>query len=460
MLLNRMASVLVALVCAAVLCCAGCRDGKLHPSPRTPVPPQPRPNILFITVDALRADYTGCIGGKPFTSAMDEVSDMGVLFSRCISSTSVTGPSISAMMTGSMPHRINYQFNAMPLDPRLFTLAEILNFAGYDTAGFPGTSLLSSDYGFQQGFDFFDNDFDRSEYASNYWKPGEIMTDSVIRWIDNRKSRKPFFAWIHYFDPHDPYIAHYGERAGQEYTYEFLNDLYIRQDPGLVRAELEGILEFYSQEVFYTDRQIARVLKHLRDKSLLSNTLVVITADHGEELFQHDLFYGHGRSLNHAVLHVPLIIMFPGKKYSGTRVDTVVRTIDIFPTILEQAGQRAPRSSQGRSLMPLITGAERAPRPAFSTREPLSFYKNGRAAALTEAEWKFIYFENEPGRLYNLKIDPMEFENVADSHPAVVKRMRALTLKNTLEDSGYIPPVEPEFDGRDYRMLKSLGYLK
>ena len=450
----------LAFLCAAAFGCAGCRDGKPHSGPQPPVPPRPRPNILFITVDALRADYTGRIGGKPFTRALDEASDMGVLFSQCVSSTSVTGPSISAMMTGSMPHRINSQFNAMPLDPRLFTLAEILDSAGYDTAGFPGTSLLSSDYGFQQGFDFFDDTFDRTEYATNYWKPGEIITESLIRWIDNRKSRKPFFAWIHYFDPHDPYIAHYGERAGQEYTYEFLNDLYIRQDPGLVQAELDGILEFYSQEVFYTDRQIARVLKHIRDKGLLANTLVVITADHGEELFQHDLFHGHGRSLHHTALHVPLVIMFPGKKYAGTRVDTTVRTIDIFPTILEQAGQRAPRSAQGRSLLPLITGAERAPRPAFSTREPLSFYKNGRAAALTEAEWKFIYFEKEPGRLYNLKKDPKEFEDAAGSNPAVVKRMRAQTLKNTLDDPGYIPPVEPEFRGRDYRMLKNLGYLK
>lgn len=460
MLSNRIIPSVCALVCLLALCCAGCRSGRQASRASTPEPMPPPPNILFITVDALRADYTGSIGNKPFTHTMDEIAAQGVVFTRCISAASVTGPSVAAMMTGIMPHRINYQFNAVPLDPGLFTLPEILNFAGYETAGFPGTSLLSSDYGFNQGFDVFEDSFNRSEKATNHWRPAEPVTDAVLKWLDTRDAAKPFFAWIHYFDPHDPYTAHYGERAGQEFTHDYLYDLYLKQDPERIKKELPDIIEFYSQDVFYADQAISRIMKRLQDNRLISNTLVVIVADHGEELFQHDLYHGHGRTLYDAVLHVPLIIMFPAKQYAGTRVTGVTRTIDILPTILEQAGRGIPANVQGQSLLPLITGREKESRPAYSIREPLAFYSNGKAASLTESEWKYIHFTREPGRLYNLKRDPGEFVNVAPDHPEVAERMRKAILKNTLDDPGYIPPVEPELSGRDFRALKDLGYIR
>lgn len=443
-----------------MLFCMGCRSGR-HTKPLVPDKVvQPPPNILFITIDTLRADHIGRIGHKPITPVMDQIADNGVLFTRCISAESITAPSIASMMTGIMPHRIDFQYNAMTLKDNLFTMAEILSYGGYETAGFPGASLVSSDYGFDQGFDTFVDTFDRSKFETNYWRPAEPVTDDVLNWLQSRDKAKPFFAWVHYFDPHAPYNAHYGARAGQSFTYQELYALYIAQDPAKVHSQINDILNFYAQEVFYTDEQIGRIMQYLQTHALLENTMVVITADHGEELFLHDLFHGHGRTLNDIVLNVPLIIRFPSKQFAGRRVDSVVRTIDVFPTILGQAGRPVPETAQGRSLLPLATGVEKGSRIAYSIREPLAFYQDGNAAAMTTPEWKYIAFHNGPGRLFNLVEDPDEFIDVVDLYPDIVKKMKNSIFENIFEDPGYIKPVEPELSGADSRLLNELGYIR
>jgi len=447
-------------MCFLAFLCAGCRGGddtKHKPEPRASNPP---PNILFITIDTLRADYVGKIGNKPITPIMDQVANNGVLFTRCISAESITGPSIASIMTGIIPHRIDVQYNAVTLHDKLFTLAEILSFGGYETAGFPGASLVSSDYGFDQGFDAFVESFDRTQFETNYWRAAEPVTDDVLKWIQGRDASKPFFMWVHYFDPHAPYNAHYGERAGESYTYEELYKLYIAQDPARVDAEINDILNFYAQEVYYTDQQIGRIIQYLQMNALLDNTMIVITADHGEELFMHDLFHGHGRTLNDIVLNVPLIIRFPHRRYAGRRVDSVVRTIDIFPTILGQAGRGVPEPVQGRSLFPLATGAEKGVRTAFSIREPIAFYQDGHAASMTTAEWKYIYFHNGPGRLFHIVEDPGEFTDLSKLYPDIEKRMKNSIFENIFNDPGYIHPVEPELSGVDRRLLNELGYIR
>jgi choline-sulfatase len=420
-----------------------------------------KPNVVLITIDTFRADRVRGIGnGARYTQMIDRLADRGVLFTDCIAAAPVTGPAITAILTGAFPTRTGVRYNLQQLPTSTRTIAGVLTKAGYATAGFVSTSMLDGEFGFGKQFDYYRDKVDEAYSDTQYERDAKDLNAEAIPWIHAHSTGRPFFIWIHYFDPHYPYKARYGADAGKSYSEKFLYDLYKKQDIKTIKREYPKIVSYYDQELFYTDKQVGKVLHELERLKILNNTLVIVTGDHGEELFEHENFFGHARSLYNTVLHVPLIIRLPGGKPAGKRCSLTIRTIDIFPTILEVAGIKPPSGMQSESLLPVISGAEKAPRPAFSLREPYDFFWEGNAVAVNYGPWKLMDFEKTGDRLFNLDKDPKEVKNILKSSPLQERELRSLIENNLYKDEQYKPSAAPRLSEKNKKTLKTLGYLK
>ena len=423
--------------------------------------PAARTNVVLITVDTFRADYLHSLGqGQQYTKSLDKLAERGVLFHRCISAASVTGPSVTSIMTGDYPVRTGVQYNMQPLPDSLNTLARVLKGHGYHTAGFVATTMLARKQKFNLGFDEFTDRVDQNYAPGHYERSAEDLTADVLTWLRAQPADRPFFLWVHYFDPHFPYQKRFGPDAGETWSctdLDFLEDL----DSEAYQTQVGKIAGAYRQEIFYTDRYIGNLLEAIRARGLLDNTLIVATADHGEELFEYGRYCGHAASLHDVVLNVPLIMSLPGGEHAGGHVRDVIRSIDIFPTVLDILDLSAPAPVQGQSLLPRIQGtSDAAAPPAVSQRAPHDFHPGGPASAVTTDTWKYIQFERADNRLYDLKDDPREFDDLIADEPAVVQQMQRRLADHRKAAGAKTTRKPPRLSPKQKRALKSLGYIE
>jgi arylsulfatase A-like enzyme/Tfp pilus assembly protein PilF len=398
------------------------------------------PNLLLVTIDTLRADHVGVYGAATgATPALDALAARGVRFDQVQTAAPLTGPAHATILTGLYPPmhgvRNNVVFNLDQKDP---TLATRLKQHGYRTAAFVGAYPVAAAFGFNQGFETFDEEFHESN-------PGEQgaerraneVADAAIRWLegpaeDARRDRDaPFFAWLHFYDPHAPY-----------------------DPPPPYRERFAG--RPYDGEIAFTDAQVQRVLDALDRSGRTQNTVVVVLADHGEGLGDHHELT-HAVLIYQSTLRVPMIVAGPGMP-SGRVVSSRVGTIDVVPTVLGLLGFPAERSLLGRDLRPLIAGRDLAGDPLYA--ESLFGRLSCRWAALrgwVKDDWKLI--SGVEPELYNLAEDPREERNLARDQPERVAKMReelqrALGRLAPGGDKADALRVTPEQEQR----LRSLGY--
>src|SRR3954451_3650236 len=286
-----------------------------------------RPNLLLITIDTLRADHVGAYGATTgATPALDALAARGVRFDQVQTAVPLTGPSHATILTGQYPPTHGVRGNVVfTLGDTYPTLATRLKRRGYATAAFVGAYPVAAAFGFGQGFDTFDEEFHESGAAdTGAERRANEVADASLRWLEGRRD-DPFFAWIHFYDPHAPYDppAPYRER--------------FASSP-------------YDGEIAFTDSQVGRVLESVRASGHDRDTIVMVLADHGEGLGDH-------HELTHAVLtyqstmRVPWIVAGPGIA-AGQNVRARVATIDLVPTALALLGAEADRSLLGRDLRP------------------------------------------------------------------------------------------------------------
>ena len=299
-------------------------------------------NVVLISIDTLRADHLGSYGhAAARTPVLDGLAARGARFERATSVMPLTLPSHSSLMTGTFPTFHGVRDNGgFYLSDEAETLAEVLAVQGYATAGFVAAFVLDSRWGISQGFGHYFDDFDLAEQRDAkgmdaIQRPGRDVVDQAINWLDRRAesvdSKSPFFTWLHLYDPHTPYTA---------------PDDLARQFP----ATREGA---YDAEIAETDRQIGRLFEHLKSLGELDDTLVVVVADHGEMLGEHDEVT-HGFFIYEAATHIPMIFSGPG--VDPTVVPDQVRIIDVMPTVLDLLGKSPSSAVQGASLLPLLRG--------------------------------------------------------------------------------------------------------
>jgi arylsulfatase A-like enzyme/cytochrome c-type biogenesis protein CcmH/NrfG len=431
---------LVRWLCVVALVILGsCKssDNKTAPASEG-VSPQRQLNLVLVTIDTLRADRLGCYGySKIETPNLDKFARKGVLFENAVSQSPLTPPSHASMFTGMYPtvHKVR-NTGGFILKPSNTTLAEILQQQGWETAAFVGASVLKKRFGFDQGFAVYDDQMpepDASGMASDYpERPAGEVVDRAIGWLDSQ-SGKPFFVWVHVFDPHTPY-----------------------NPPSPFREKYRG--RPYDGEVAYTDQQLGRLFEALERKSPPQNTLIAVLSDHGESLSEHGE-YTHGVFLYDSTLRIPFMMAGPGVP-AGLRVKQQARTIDLLPTLLELMGGKAPQGVQGTSLAPAFAGKDAATKYSYAeTLFPKVNMGWAELRGIRTNRWKYIRAPRP--ELYDLVQDPTETTNVIASHSTEVQELEA-QLKAVTASGGSQGSEKVEtalVDRRTMEQLKSLGYL-
>lgn len=462
-----------------------------------------RLNILLITLDALRPDHLGCYGYKRNTSPnIDKLAKEGIMFTQAIAQGTWTPPSTVSIITSTYPSMHQVVWYGDSINPEISTLTEIFKRQNYHT-GFISFSILNTIIGLNRGFDVFNADIENED--------AHKLTQKAIKWLKRNKN-KPFFLWLHYWDTHLPY------KASPPYDKIFLNDG-IYYDEKIKNLSLSdsnicvkcipkyGIKDNITDGNYYisqydgairsVDNQIGFLVNALKRLRLYKNTLIIISADHGELLGENDIYFQHGVVFSDAILKVPLIITHNKLIPKNKVINCQVQSIDIVPTILEILKIDKPPSMQGFSLLPVILGRNNYP-SAYAF-----LYANEAAYGLRTSEWKLIYsdwekagsfIEQKMGRgningeglpflieylrsylhkekkelpsseyiLFNLKQDPQEQVNLIN-----LEKERFMILKEKLGEflnlgnhTLSITKIRKPLDKEMEEKLRSLGYVQ
>lgn len=425
-------------------------------------------NVVLITIDTLRADRLGCYGGMfAETPNIDRLAGRGVLFANAFASMPLTLPSHTSILTGLYPKSHGVLSHAYTLEEDKTTLAEYLKVQGYRTGAFVSSHVLDSRYGIGQGFDSFWRRYNYNSEEANRIRANsgfDILTEAVGLYLAT-ESEKPTFAWVHWFHPHKPYEPPKDQRIKYDYrantnlqadklTLEQLWKGYI----DLSDEDIQSLRGLYDGEVAYTDLQVGILLDQLEQSGMADRTIVILTADHGEMLYERDRYFGHDIMLYDPSITVPLIIAAPGIADGGRIVQSTVRSIDIVPTLLAMLGIASEETLDGRSLTTVFEGEELedipvlvelfGPKPNWKTEPRHSVRYNG---------WKIIEEDGSDFRqLYWLADDPYELTNRAESDPEKYAEMKKL-----LDDvrAGSADVNFPELSEEERKVLESLGYM-
>lgn len=442
------------------------------------------PNVLFITVDTLRADHLGCYGYRRNTSPrLDRLAREGVLFTQAAVQWPKTTPSLASMLTGTYGHYNGVLNNVrQPIHPHFLMLPELLVDGYYDTVGIVTNGNLAREFHFDQGFRTYVETWQASSAKGD--RDAADVTGAAVSWLRRKGRDRKFFMWLHYYDPHAPYIPppgfdemfvgddHYdpSRRARLNPTKDAdIGGIPERAHLG-ERTETDYYVAQYDAEIRFTDEQIGRVLDEVDALDLADDTLVVFTADHGESLGEHNYFFEHGRLPYDGCVRAPLIVRMPGLDPPRKVLDHPVELISIVPTVLEFAGLRPNPEAQGRSLIPLLRGDPAAAAPYAFTE---SGYRQNYQRMVRTDRWKLIYapdpgdqklMQGMPFELYDLRSDPGETRNLV-----AIERETALGLSRVLLD--WMAAARPahvqgkalgevELDPATEQNLRSLGYIQ
>jgi hypothetical protein len=340
---------------------AGARE--LGPTPQVD-------NVVLISIDSLRADHLGCYGNPHDTSpVIDGLARQGVRFTNAMSATSWTLPSHASMLTGRYLLSHGVISSADQLSADVPTLAETLQRAGLSTGGVVSSLWLQPRYGFKRGFDYYD---DSSVEGKAWWEELTLesapnVTSHALSWLQQQRGRR-FFLFVHFWDVHYDYSppAPYDKMFDPDYkgsvnAADFMHNKAIRK--GMPRRDLEHVLALYDGEIRWVDDHVAKILTALDELGLSDRTAVIVTADHGDEFFEHG-GKGHQRTLYREVMHVPLIMRVPGIT-GGRAVEDPVSLVDVMPTVLDLTRAMTPPGVDGRSLVPALMNGAGSPHNAI-----------------------------------------------------------------------------------------------
>lgn len=427
--------------------------------PATP----PRPDVLLISVDTLRADHLSVHGHARDTSPyLARLAREGIVFEQAQSTSSWTVPSVVSLVTGLHPEThgvVNGQGTEFGpvlqevVPEEAVLLAERLAAAGYRTFAVTTNDHLHEDFGFAQGFDHYQN-LGAADAAA--------VQQALSAWADELQGPEPRFIWLHLFDPHCPYHAREPWVAEYFPSYRRLGRQVPRVDwpgqylqmgiqPGTPRHLYVEAL--YDSEIRYLDQAVQAFVEQL---GIDDQDLLVLTADHGEEFLEHGKF-GHSDGLYQVLLHVPLLLCLPGRERAGQRIPTPVSLLDIYPTIETLLDLGASASLPGRSLVSL-TPNDLSPEPLLS-----SVVRHQETHSLRLEGWKLIHYPEAPASdlLFHLLRDPGEQENLAGSEPEHLVRMRDLLGEELRRArAGRLQPVRKPLNEAQIEALKALGYIK
>jgi arylsulfatase A-like enzyme len=454
----------------------------------------PRPNIVFILIDTLRADHLSMYGYSRQTAPnLTALARQGTVFTRMYASASATRPSVATIFSSLYPvvHKTNYVRDFM--SDSIVTLAEVLRDAGYETLGVSSNPNISPTFGYAQGFGEFR--VSRTESPFRFTRMGNVITniltyeqfssvfgerqemvpraktitDVTLGWAAQH-GQKPSFLYVHYIDPHAPYSPPPPYHQAFDYRSNpprRAGDLDPLQHlpAGKEREKVSRILDLYDGEILYTDQEVGRLLKGLEELGMLKNALVVITADHGEEFFEHGDI-GHSRTLYEEVLRVPFLLSWPGQLPAGGTYEEMAGLVDVMPTLLGLLGIAPPTGLQGLSFATQLTQhMDARPERKFFAQ----IINDGVASEMVRHQrYKLIRNnrgqQSDPEEFYDLQQDPLERTNLtsqAQSQVAAWRQELDLFNRFASQAAHLIPEGQAgKLDKDTEKALRSLGYIK
>jgi len=438
----------------------------------------PDKNVILIVIDTVRADRLGCYGSTAgMTPEIDRFSKNAVRFEQAFSHAPWTLPSIASLFTSQYPtqHGAGGHLGSFTiLRDDAVTIAELFKRAGSVTGAITNVLFLTEKFGMTQGFKTVDATVPESNILA---RRAGATTEAALRWLD-RHSSKPFFLFVHYFDPHLRYdppqpfrrrFADARDADSDDYIFGTVNDM-INLRRGLVMLDYRKVArleKLHNGEVAYTDAEVGRLLAGVSERNLEANTVIIITSDHGEEFYDHKGFE-HGHTLYDELLHIPLIIRAPGVEFmqantdmtqaQGLSVRTTVRQIDIAPTLCELVGIQPAPAFVGKSLVPFLMDRKGENRPVLS---------QGNMWGPSGSSWRKEGFKliqrssMESLQLFDINSDAREQNNIADKIPQKCDVMMAdLDLILQAISRRRTPNQAPELSQREIERLRSLGYIR
>jgi arylsulfatase A-like enzyme len=404
-------------------------------------PTEPKgPNLLLITVDTLRADALEPYGSPPgSTPAIARLAREAVVFDDAQSAASWTLPSFASLFTSQPVSTHGCADFRVRLSDSFETLAEMLVRQGWDTAAVISQIVVGRRHGLDQGFVHFDDAFVCGDDPAEQRVSSPYVTEQAQRFLEAKAAAgdgRPWFLWLHLFDPHAAYQLH----------------------PGFgLRVSTGSDVEKYTTEVGFTDAHVGRVLDTLDKLGLAADTVVVLTSDHGEEFGEHG-GRGHAHSLYAELVHVPLVVRAPG--IAPRRVSATVRSIDVYPTLCELLGLPIPATLAGESFLGAMRGGTLEQRAALAEMQAGGTGKS----SLVLGAWKLI---QDPAtsevELYQRSVDPREATDVADKEPEVVRdltaRLKAEEARAVEGARAFGRASEVVLGVEEVEELRALGYV-
>lgn len=383
-------------------------------------------NVVIVLIDTLRADRLkpNNPASRVRTPAFDAFVAQGANFPAAHSCENWTKPSVASVLTSTYPATHGAKYDPSVLAPEALLISEILKRAGFTTGSFIANGHVSRDFGFDQGWDHYTN-YIREQRGTR----AESVFGEAAAWIEQHKNER-FFAYVHTIDPHVPYdppdeflrmydAMPYDGIVQNRRTPDQLAD--AKRDPPRITftdRDAERLNALYDGDITYHDVHFGRFLERLRAMGLDENTIVLVTADHGEEMRDHGS-WGHGHSVFQELLNVPLAVRFPGLVPPGTVVPTTVSTVDVTPTLLEALGVNAPPELEGRSLLGYLRGVPPGgPAVAFSDFQEMR-------RVIRAGRFKLIVRGNLRSILFDLGADPRERNELAPhTRPIATRYLR------------------------------------
>lgn len=425
-------------------------------------------NVLVIIIDTLRWDRLGIHGWKRATSTfIDGLASQSIEFTRAYSVTSWTAPAIASLFTGLTPHQHGIlTFEALPMSDEFSTVQSILSENGWWAGAVFGNPYIGHGTGFDHGFDeFAQMPIGQFQYGGVKW-----ASEKAVEKINSRMPQ-PFFLYVHFLDPHDPYTNSDKDALSEFHTSAlskllgFLTTTFSYADKGTgplaypwIKAWLnDAIQKQYDTEVYAVDKGIQKIFDALEKNGLLSNTIVIITSDHGEEFLEHGGIL-HGRTLYNEVLHVPLLIRLPNGEGAGTKITTPISISEISGTITTLMGTKT--KLPGRNLISLSNSVAEQPIFAELLHPP---HGESKTIAVIAGDKKLIYQEDENKKthieLYFLNEDPQERIDRAPEFPDIVQEMIKL-IEPLLSTPVYSQKDASRLSPDVIKKLKAIGYLR
>jgi arylsulfatase A-like enzyme len=426
--------------------------------------PRP-PNLLVVTFDTTRADRLRCYGyeGAQMLS-LDRLAGEGVLFERAYCQAVQTLPSHASLFTGLYPATLSVVSNGQKLDHDAVTLAEILSNEGYRTGAIVAIAPLMKRYGLDQGFATYDDHFRQPGIVRGFkaglrflsfgkvnlpsTRPAHHVAELAMTWLTEAAADdSPFFLWVHFADPHHPYLAHPDFSKPGEKRKKGRRNRYGKKEAN------------YVNEIEFADHYLGKVLGHLDDFGLTDSTLTVFAADHGESLGEHG-YRGHRKEVYEQVIHVPLIMRLPGRVPAGARLRIPAMLIDVVPSILRLMGLAVePRQFEGKDLFAL---SEQTPRRVYSAAVKL-FTRSPTRIAMIDGDHKYILFgRRSRNAVFNIHGDPGELHNLlteSGAHAIPIKNWQT-ELQSWWDGRWRYEPADFPLSEEDQERLRSLGYTR